>query len=104
MKNLGSLRREILRGAQNDKNSLLMAHWYETSAQSYLVILSGANDPVVSRTYEILRSRGSLIMTGGDFPGGLNWGIDTSGGGGRGGFRTRRGALKQAQKPGRDKN
>ena len=27
MKNLGSSKREMLRGAQNDKNSLLMAHW-----------------------------------------------------------------------------
>ena len=31
MKNLGSFRREILPGAQNDKNSLLMAHGYKNN-------------------------------------------------------------------------
>ena len=29
MKNLGGFKREILRGAQIDNNSLLLAHWYE---------------------------------------------------------------------------
>ena len=29
MKNLGGFKREILRCAQNDKNSLLIAHWYK---------------------------------------------------------------------------
>jgi len=29
VKNLGGLKGEILRGAQNDKNSLLIAQWYE---------------------------------------------------------------------------
>ena len=30
MKNLRGFKREILRCAQNDKNSLLIAHWYNT--------------------------------------------------------------------------
>jgi len=31
VKNLGGFKGEILRGAQNDKNSLLIAHWYKIS-------------------------------------------------------------------------
>jgi hypothetical protein len=29
VKNLGGIKREILRGVQNDKKSLLIAHWYQ---------------------------------------------------------------------------
>jgi hypothetical protein len=29
VKNLGGYKAAILRGAQNDKNSLLIAHWYK---------------------------------------------------------------------------
>ena len=42
MKNLGGLKREILRYAQNDKNGLLIAHWYPVNDGLVVLTTEGA--------------------------------------------------------------